>query len=195
MKLVVGLGNPGPRYRRTRHNLGYRVVDALAARWHIGVGGRRYDCELGSGEIAGERVVLAKPLTFMNLSGEAVGKLRRVHKLEPADIIAAYDELDLPFGRVRIRGGGGPGGHRGVVSLIEVLGKGFPRVRIGIGRPPGGSDPAAFVLEHFDPGEEAPIEAAVERAADGIETLVGQGLETAMNAFNRAEPAGPANPA
>src|SRR6185295_13736415 len=147
MKLVVGLGNPGARYRRTRHNLGFGVVDRLAERWGVTIAGRRHEAETASATFAGERTILAKPLTFMNLSGEAVGKLRRLHRLEPAAILAVYDELDLPAGRVRVRGAGGAGGHRGVASMIEALGTGFPRVRIGIGRPPGGSDPTAYVLE------------------------------------------------
>jgi PTH1 family peptidyl-tRNA hydrolase len=186
MKLIVGLGNPGPRYRRTRHNLGFRVVDLLAERWGIHVGGRRHEAESGVGEIAGVSVMLAKPQTYMNLSGGAVAKLRRVRRLEVEDIIAVYDDLDLALGRVRIRGGGGPGGHNGVVSLIAALGREFPRVRIGIGRPPGGEDPAEYVLAPFTAAEVEPIERAIVRAADGVETLLTEGLERAMGTFNRA---------
>ena len=186
MKLVVGLGNPGARYRRTRHNLGFRVVDRLAARWNVTVGGRRHDTELGEGSCAAERVMLAKPLTFMNLSGEAVTRLRRAYRCDAADIIAVYDELDLPFGRIRVRRGGGPGGHRGVVSLIEALGAEFSRVRIGIGRPPGGADPAEFVLEAFTADEAPRLDAIVDRAADAVESLIRDGLEKTMGEFNRA---------
>src|SRR4051812_49284778 len=191
MRLVVGLGNPGARYRSTRHNLGFMVVDALADRWRIGVGGRRHEAELGTGDIAGSRVVLAKPQTFMNASGESVAKLRRLYRLQPADILAVYDDLDLPLGKVRLRGEGGAGGHNGVASLISVLGKGFPRLRIGIGRPPGGADPVGFVLETFTESETAVVAEAVVRAADGVESWLQDGLERTMNSLNRRDAASP----
>ena len=184
MKLVVGLGNPGARYRATRHNIGFRVVERLAERWEIECRKGRYDAEVGVGAVAGARAVLAKPHTFMNASGEAVVKLRRAYRVQPAEIIAVYDDLDLPVGRVRIRGGGRAGGHRGVASLIAVLGTEFARVRVGIGRPEGDHDPVDFVLERFDVGERPVVEEAIERAADGVEALVRDGLERAMSAFN-----------
>lgn len=187
---MVGLGNPGARYRLTRHNLGFMVVDALAERWRIGVGGRRHEAELGTGEIAGARVTLAKPQTFMNASGESVAKLRRLYRLDPQEILAVYDDLDLPLGKVRLRGDGGAGGHNGVASLISVLGKGFPRLRIGIGRPPGGADPVGFVLEPFEASESATIRTAIERGADGVESWIRDGLETAMNQVNRRDASG-----
>ena len=190
MKLIVGLGNPGARYRFTRHNLGFMVVDLLAARWRITVGGKRHDAELGSGEIAESRVVLAKPQTFMNASGDAVAKLRRLYRLDPRDILAVYDDLDLPLGKVRLRGEGSAGGHNGVASLISVLGKGFPRLRIGIGRPPGGADPVGFVLEPFATSEEASARSVIERAADGVEAWLREGLEATMNTLNRRDAAG-----
>ncbi len=189
MKLVVGLGNPGTRYRFTRHNLGFMTVDVLAERWNISVGGKRHEAESGTGEIAGERVVLTKPQTYMNASGEAVGKLRRLYRLEPNEILAVYDDLDLPLGRTRLRGEGGAGGHNGVASLISVLGKGFPRLRIGIGRPPGGADPVGFVLEPFSDAEKPVARDAVARAADGVESWVRDGLEHTMNALNRRDTA------
>jgi PTH1 family peptidyl-tRNA hydrolase len=189
MKLVVGLGNPGTRYRLTRHNLGFMVIDALAERWRIGVGGRRHEAELGTGEISGARVVLAKPQTFMNVSGESVTKLRRLYRLDPPDILAVYDDLDLPLGKVRLRGDGGAGGHNGVASLISVLGKGFPRLRVGIGRPPGGADPVGFVLERFAESEIASVRDAIARAADGVESWLANGLESTMNVLNRSAPA------
>src|SRR5262245_48981233 len=185
MKLVVGLGNPGARYRSTRHNLGFMVVDALAERWRIGVGGRRHEAELGTGSVGGARVVLAKPQTFMNASGESVSKLRRLYRLDPSHILAVYDDLDLPLGKVRLRGDGGAGGHNGVASLISVLGKGFPRLRIGIGRPPGGADPVGYVLESFEAPEISTVRDAIERAADGIESWIANGLEPTMNVLNR----------
>lgn len=189
MKLIVGLGNPGSRYRTTRHNLGFMVVDALAERWRISVGGKRHDAELGSGEIASVRAVIAKPQTFMNASGESVAKLRRLHRLDPADILAVYDDLDLPLGRIRLRADGGAGGHNGVASLISVLGKGFPRLRVGIGRPPGGADPVGYVLEPFDASERSIVEETIGRAADGAESWLAQGLEPTMNVVNRRDAA------
>ncbi len=187
MKLIVGLGNPGSRYRLTRHNLGFMVVDALAERWRISVGGKRHDAELGTGEISSVRAVLAKPQTFMNASGESVAKLRRLHRLDPSDILAIYDDLDLPLGRIRLRAEGGAGGHNGVASLISVLGKGFPRLRVGIGRPPGGADPVGYVLEPFEPSERASVQEAIDRAADGAESWLAQGLEPTMNVVNRRD--------
>ena len=191
MKLIVGLGNPGSRYRATRHNLGFMVIDTLADRWGIGVGGRRHEAELGTGEVAGTRAVLAKPQTFMNASGESVAKLRRLYRLDPTQILAIYDDLDLPLGKVRLRGDGGAGGHNGVASLIAVLGKGFPRLRIGIGRPPGGGDPVGYVLEPFAVAELPTVQSAITRAADGVESWLRDGLEATMNTINRNEAARP----
>lgn len=189
MKLIVGLGNPGSRYRLTRHNLGFMVVDALAERWRISVGGKRHESELGTGEVASTRVVLAKPQTFMNASGESVAKLRRLHRLDPTEILAIYDDLDLPLGRIRLRAEGGAGGHNGVASLIGALGKSFPRLRVGIGRPPGGADPVGYVLEPFDASERSIVDEAIGRAADGAESWITQGLEPTMNVVNRRDTA------
>jgi len=163
------------------------VVDCLAARWGITLSGRRHEAELGVGTFAEGRVVLAKPLTFMNLAGQSVAKLRRAYRLSTSDIVAIYDDLDLPLGRVRIRVAGSAGGHNGVRSLIEALGGEFPRVRVGIGRPLPGVDPVTYVLEAFAPAERRVIEDVVERAADGVEVLLREGPERAMNAFNRRE--------
>ena len=187
MRLVVGLGNPGFRYRLTRHNLGFMVVDALADRWRVAVGGKRHDAETGVGEFANTRVVLAKPQTFMNASGESVSKLRRLYHLDPHDILAVYDDLDLPFGKMRLRGDGGAGGHNGVASLISILGKGFPRLRIGIGRPPGGADPVGYVLEPFTGPESDGLGEIVDRAAQSVESWIAVGLEATMNVANRRE--------
>jgi len=185
LTLVVGLGNPGPRYAHTRHNMGFLVVDELARRWGIGWTSTRHGAESGTGTIAGATVMLAKPQTFMNLSGEAVGRLRRARRLKPEHIVAVYDDLDLPFGRVRIRTGGGAGGHNGVTSLISVLGREFPRVRVGIGRPGPGSDPVEYVLGRFDAADLRIVDEAVGHAADGVEAILDAGLEAAMNRINR----------
>ncbi len=187
MKLVVGLGNPGPRYRLTRHNLGFMVIDALAERWQVTVGGRRHGAELGMGHFAATRVILAKPQTYMNASGEAVAKIRRLYHLEPLDILAIHDDLDLPLGRVRLKGEGGAGGHNGMASLISVLGKGFPRLRVGIGRPLGDADPVGFVLEPFIPAERPLAQEVVNRAVDGVESWLQHGLAATMNVLNRRE--------
>jgi PTH1 family peptidyl-tRNA hydrolase len=190
MRLVVGLGNPGIRYRLTRHNLGFMVIDTLAERWMISIGGRRHGTELGVAVLAATRVILAKPQIYMNASGEAVAKLRRLYHLDPSDILVVYDDLDLPLGRVRLRGDGGAGGHNGVASLISVLGKGFPRLRVGIGRPPGDADPVGFVLEPFTAAESATVREVVGRAAEGVESWVQQGLEATMNLLNRRDTPG-----
>ena len=190
MRLVVGLGNPGARYRMTRHNLGFMVVDAVAARWQVTVGRRRDGAECGMGEFAGTRIIIAKPQTYMNASGEAVAKLRRLYHLELHDILVVYDDLDLPLGRIRLRGDGGAGGHNGIASLISVLGKGFPRLRVGIGRPPGGADPIGFVLEPFAEAERSTVREVVSRAAEGVESWVQRGLESTMNVVNRRDSVG-----
>jgi peptidyl-tRNA hydrolase, PTH1 family len=184
MKLIVGLGNPGSTYARTRHNVGFRVLDRIAERNRLRFGERDYKSQVARGSIAGERCVLLKPQTYMNLSGEAVGRARRALRLEPAEILVVYDDLDLPLGRLRIRDAGGAGGHHGVESIIEAVGgKGFPRIRLGIGRPAG--DPVDYLTdEPVTPEEEPVLDAAVERAAEAVETWLADGIATAMNRFN-----------
>ena len=149
--LVVGLGNPGPQYAKTRHNIGFMVAELLAGR--IGASfkvHKRSGAEIATGRLGGRSVVLAKPRTFMNESGRQVGPLAKFYSVAPADVIVIHDELDIDFGRLRLKLGGGEGGHNGLRSVANALGtKDFQRVRIGIGRPPGRKDPAAFVLENF----------------------------------------------
>ena len=183
--LVVGLGNPGPRHAATRHNVGFRLVDVLAGRWGVAL---RHGDELaawGEGRVADEVVVLAKPVTFMNASGQAVLALRE--SVRPDGIIIGFDDLDLPLGRVRLRGGGGAGGHRGVTSVIEAVGPEFVRVRIGIGRPTT-PETIDFVLAPFAPEEQAVVEDALARAADGVACLLREGLEAAMRLCNGPVP-------
>ena len=184
MKLVVGLGNPGSRYASTRHNVGFMVVDRLARRWGAAVAKKQCNAQVGGAEYDGERVWLAKPQTFMNLSGEAVSCLLHFYRLRPSDLIVVYDERDLPVGRIRLRERGSAGGHRGVASLIQMLGTNeFPRVRIGIGRPPE-TDAVDHVLSGF-PTEERPlIEDALTRAVEAVEDALRDGLATAMNKYN-----------
>ncbi|MCW2521106.1 MAG: Peptidyl-tRNA hydrolase [Mycobacterium sp.] len=181
--LVVGLGNPGPRYETTRHNLGFLVADILADR--IGSGfkvHKRSGAEVATGRLGGRSIVLAKPRVYMNESGRQVGPLANFYSLAPADVIAIHDELDLDFGRIRLKLGGGEGGHNGLRSVASALGtKDFQRVRIGIGRPPGRKDPATYVLENFSAAERQEVGTICEQAADATELLIQLGLETAQN--------------
>lgn len=181
--LVVGLGNPGPTYAKTRHNLGFMVADVLAGR--IGSAfkvHKRSGAEVVTGRLAGTSVVLAKPRCYMNESGRQVGPLAKFYSVPPQQIVVIHDELDIDFGRIRLKIGGGEGGHNGLRSVASALGsKDFHRVRIGVGRPPGRKDPAAYVLENFSATERAEVPTIVEQAADATEILIAQGLETAQN--------------
>ena len=182
-QLVVGLGNPGPQYEKTRHNVGFMVADLLAGR----LGGtfklhKRSGAEIVTGRLGNRPVVVAKPRTYMNESGRHIGPLAKFYSVSPADVIVIHDELDIDFGRIRLKLGGGEGGHNGLRSVVNALGtKDFQRVRIGIGRPPGRKDPAAFVLENFTAAERAEVPAICEQAADATELLIESGLESAQN--------------
>jgi len=181
--LVVGLGNPGPQYAKTRHNIGFMVADLLAAR--IGAPfkvHKRSGAEIVTGRLGNRSVVVAKPRTFMNESGRHIGPLAKFYSVSPADVIVIHDELDIDFGTIRLKVGGGEGGHNGLRSVANALGtKDFQRVRIGIGRPPGRKDPAAFVLEPFTAAERAELATICEGAADATELLIEAGLENAQN--------------
>ena len=181
--LVVGLGNPGENYARTRHNVGFMVADLLAARLGSKFKAhKRSGAEIVTGRLAGRAVVLAKPRCYMNESGRQVGPLAKFYSVPPADIIVIHDELDIDFGRIRLKLGGGEGGHNGLRSVAAALGtQDFQRVRIGIGRPPGRKDPAAFVLETFSAAERAEVPTICEQAADATELLIEFGLESAQN--------------
>ncbi|GLY64338.1 aminoacyl-tRNA hydrolase [Amycolatopsis taiwanensis] len=183
--LLVGLGNPGPRYAGNRHNAGFMVLDELAAR----VGGKfkahRAGAEVLEGRLAGRRVVLAKPRSFMNLSGGPVAGTAKFFKIDPSGIVVVHDELDLPFGAIRLKLGGGDNGHNGLRSITKSLGtKDYFRVRFGIGRPPGRQDPADFVLKDFSSVERKELALEVDSCADAVEALVGKGLTAAQNAFH-----------
>jgi len=183
--LVIGLGNPGGRYANTRHNVGFRCVDLLATRHGLRFDRRQADALVATGEMAGQPVVLAKPHTYMNLSGRAVRGLLAQFRLRPDSLIVVYDDLDLPLGRIRIRAVGSAGGHRGVQSIIDALGTNeFRRVRVGIGRPPAG-DSIAYVLQPFARDEEPIAELACAVAADAIACLLVEGVPATMNKFNR----------
>jgi PTH1 family peptidyl-tRNA hydrolase len=184
--LVVGLGNPGPDYAGTRHNVGHRVVDLLAAR----AGGGRFskhrtNADVLEGRLAGRRVVIAKPRSYMNVSGGPVAGLAQYFSVPVTDVVVVHDELDLEFGVVRLKRGGGEGGHNGLRSVTKALGsKEYLRVRFGIGRPPGRQDPADFVLKRFSGAEQKDLEFAVDLAADAAEALLADGLEAAQNRFH-----------
>ncbi len=185
MILIAGLGNPGSKYEKTRHNLGFRVADLLAERWNLGHYDARFDGEIGKGRPHGKQVLLLKPMTFMNLSGTSVAACARFHKIAPADVWAIHDDLDLPLGHLRIRVSGGSGGHNGVKSIIERLGvPDFARFRIGVGRPSTPVPIEDYVVQPFGADERETAQAMVERAADAVETALKDGLARAMNLFN-----------
>lgn len=186
-RLLVGLGNPGPAYAATRHNVGFRLVDAILARLPgSGPGEPRHhaDSQIWECRFAGRQLYLQKPLTWMNLSGKAVAKLARELELTPAEILVMYDDLDLPLGTLRLRSGGSAGGHNGVASLIECLGsQDFPRLRIGIGGEDRG-EAVEYVLAAFAPAEEALLLAVLRQAREAALLAVRRGVGTAMNAYN-----------
>ena len=186
--LVVGLGNPGREYAGNRHNVGFRVAELLASRVGVRFGRHRRavaDVAEGRLTVGGPRLVLAKPLTFMNLAGGPVAALAQFYKVPLAHVVAIHDELDVEYGRVRAKCGGGEGGHNGLRSMSKSLGsKDYLRVRFGIGRPPGRQDPADFVLSDFSSTERKELEFLVDRAADVVEAVVTRGVEWAQNAYH-----------
>jgi PTH1 family peptidyl-tRNA hydrolase len=185
------LGNPTAKYEKTRHNVGFRVIDRFSGFSGIELRSRKHFSMFGKGEIAGERVILAKPLTYVNLSGKAVGSFMHYYRVAVDDLLLIYDDMDLKPGRIRIRPYGGSGGHNGVESVITVLGSDrFPRIRIGIGRreSAGGTD-ADFVLRNFPRGnfprdEQSVIEEAIDKGARAVEAVIREGLSAAMDKFN-----------
>lgn len=189
MMLVAGLGNPGPAYHGTRHNVGFQVVALLAENLGIRLGREGFRSVWGQGAVAGDTLVLCQPLTYMNRSGTAVVPLLDHLRLEPWQLLVVYDDLDLPVGKLRLRPQGGSGGHRGLASIIRALGEeSFPRLRIGIGSPPPGMAAADYVLSPFHAREVAAMEAVVEFAARGVEMVVEEGVLRAMNRINTWEP-------
>lgn len=186
--LVVGLGNPGPQYAATRHNVGWMVVDLLAQRSGASFKRHRTNAEIAEthlGAPPAPRAVLAKPLSFMNLSGGPTAGLAAYFRVPPEAIIVVHDELDLPLGAIRLKRGGGDNGHNGLKSITKSLStKDYLRVRIGIGRPPGRQDPAEFVLKPFAAAERTEAQIVVEETADAVELLVREGLERAQNAVH-----------
>ncbi|MBS2962174.1 aminoacyl-tRNA hydrolase [Actinocrinis puniceicyclus] len=183
--LVLGLGNPGPGYAATRHNAGFMVVDLLAERMGARFKAHRGGADVVEGRIGGTRVVLAKPKSFMNLSGGPAASLRDFFKVPAERIAVVHDELDLPYGTLRLKRGGGDNGHNGLRSISKSLGtREYLRVRFGIGRPPGRQDPADFVLKPFSSAENKELPFHVDRAADAVESLVTESLEAAQNRYH-----------
>ncbi|OUC78999.1 aminoacyl-tRNA hydrolase [Gordonia lacunae] len=183
MKLVVGLGNPGSKYEKTRHNVGAMVADGLVAsageRWKVH---KKSGAEVAEVRLGGHSVLVAKPRTYMNESGRQIGPLAKFYSVSVDDLIVVHDELDIDFGAVRLKRGGGEGGHNGLRSLSQVLGtRDYLRVRIGIGRPPGRQDPADFVLKPFPSSARSDVELLIANGCDAVELLLGQDLESAQN--------------
>jgi peptidyl-tRNA hydrolase, PTH1 family len=185
MRLVVGLGNPGPEYQDNRHNLGFKVVDELSARARASAPRAKFGAELVEVTIAGERLLLCKPMEYMNVSGQAVARVAGFWKVPASEVIVVHDELDLPFGRLKLGTGGGHGGHNGIRSMLADLGDAsFARVRVGVGRPTPGHDAANYLLSNFSRAEAKELPDLIGAAADAVEAIVKSGLPTAMNKFN-----------
>ncbi|HBQ26757.1 MAG TPA: aminoacyl-tRNA hydrolase [Syntrophomonas sp.] len=183
MKVIVGLGNPGRKYSDTRHNIGFRVLEEIARRSSIEKEESRFNAIIGHIRIGGEKVLLVKPLTYMNLSGKTVQPLARWFKLNLSDLIIIYDDMDLPPGALRLRAQGGSGGHKGMASIIERLGtQEFARIRIGIGRP--NNEAINWVLGRFSPSEQKLMEEVISQAVAAVECWIKQGIDQAMNEYN-----------
>ncbi len=196
MKVVVGLGNPGPRYETTRHNVGFLAVDRLIERWGAQGPQNKHEAEIYQATVKGEKVLILKPQTFMNLSGKAVAPVMLMHKCEPGDLIVLYDELDLKPRAIRLKTGGGAGGHNGIKSIDASLGalaNNYHRLRIGIGHPRTLNlpiQPADYVLQQFSDGELELLDPLFDRIAEAVERVVGGDIKGAMTEFNRDEPQG-----
>jgi PTH1 family peptidyl-tRNA hydrolase len=183
--LVVGLGNPGPQYADTRHNIGFMVVDRLVSEFDLSLGQRKFDARFGRGEIAGETVILAKPLAYMNRSGQPVKLLADYFKIPVGDVFIIHDDIDLAFGRLKIKEKGGHGGHNGIRSLIAAFGDGgFKRLRIGIGRSADRGSVTGHVLGRFDDRESKQLEEIIRRARDAVTMVLSEGTLSGMNYFN-----------
>lgn len=196
MKVIIGLGNPGPAYQSTRHNVGWWVIERLAQRWHAGPPRARHRAAVATATFRGAAVLLVRPLTYMNESGAAVRTLVAAENVVGSDLLVVYDELALPLGQLRVRPRGGAGGHKGLESVLGVLGtQDVPRLRIGIGPPPVGVDRVSYVLGEFAADERPVIEDAADRAAEAVECVLRDGLIAAMDRYNAAPRAAAAAPA
>jgi len=191
MKLIVSLGNPGKTYAHNRHNVGFKCLNYFARLHSIRLDHRQCRAKVGIGEVRGEKLLLAKPITFVNLSGKSVACLVHKHGIPLSDLLVIYDDLDLPLGKIRLRQNGGSGGHKGMNSIISALGsEEFPRIRVGIGRPQGGKQSISedaivnYVLSDFSPQEEAIIKPVIVKVAEAIDCFLTEGIEAAMSKFN-----------
>jgi PTH1 family peptidyl-tRNA hydrolase len=183
--LIVGLGNPGLAYRHNRHNVGFMVADALAEKLDIPLKRVKFKAQIGNGKFEGIPVIIAKPLTYMNISGEAVAPLVRYFKTPLERLLVIHDDMDLPMGTLRMRPSGGSAGHNGMLSIFEKLGtNAIPRLRVGIGRPPGRMDPADYVLHDFPKSEEELLKMVITQACEAALAFITTGLEKAMNTYN-----------
>jgi peptidyl-tRNA hydrolase, PTH1 family len=189
VKAIVGLGNPGSQYKGTRHNVGFDVIDEIARRQSVGFESAPAEALIAKWRRPEEAVLLVKPLTFMNLSGQAIGELARYFKIEVADLIVVVDEVHLPLGKLRARQRGSAGGHNGLKSVIAHLGDEFARLRLGVGRGADQRNMADHVLSRFEKDEMAEVERMTARAADAAEMFITSGIEAVMNAFNGGDPA------
>ncbi|MFY0524264.1 aminoacyl-tRNA hydrolase [Archangium gephyra] len=192
MKLICGLGNPGREYERHRHNIGFMVVEALLPRARAELNHEKFQARVGQGSLGGEKVLFLEPQTYMNLSGRSVAEAARFYKVAAEDILVIHDELDMPFGRLQLKAGGGSGGHNGLKSTVASLGEdGFIRLRFGIGKPQGPNAKdrvAGYVLSNFDDAERRQLDDLIALAADAADTWVRDGLATAMNRYNKRAP-------
>ncbi len=185
MKLIVGLGNPGRRYRLSRHNLGFRAIDHIAGGSLVKVKEKKFRALIGKGKILDEKVILAKPQTFMNLSGEAVGALKGFFRINLTELILIHDDVDLDFGKIRIKQRGGDGGHLGLRSVIESVGDDrFLRIRLGVGRPTPGEEATEYVLSNFTDEQEKALPQVLDIAERAVRALIGFGVQKAMSEFN-----------
>lgn len=186
MKLIVGLGNPGMQYAATRHNIGFEVLDSIAETYNISVIKNKYKALIGDGIIAGEKVILMKPQTYMNLSGEAVKACMDFHKISSEDLIVIYDDISLEIGQLRIRKSGSAGGHNGIKNIIAQIGtEEFPRIRFGVGEKPAGWDLANYVLGRFPEEEMKIVGPRIMDAVKATETMLKSGIDKAMNNYNK----------
>ncbi len=184
MGMVVGLGNPGRRYVDTRHNVGFAVIETLAHRWSIPAEGKQLGALVGSGRISNNKAMLVRPQSFMNRSGTPVRSLMGYFKTPADQVVVVHDDLDLPFGRIQVKRGGGHGGHNGLRDLNKHVGPDYVRVRMGVGRPPQGWDTADYVLGKWTPSEKNELESILDKGADAVESILRDGVEAAMNVVN-----------
>lgn len=185
MKIIVGLGNPGKQYEGTRHNIGFSVIYSISDEYNIRIDSKKHKALIGKGVIEGEKVILAMPLTYMNLSGESVREIMDYYKCSPEDIIVIYDDISLDVGKLRIRSKGSAGGHNGIKNIISHLETDvFDRIKVGVGEKPKGMDLADYVLGRFSKDEQTSIKDSVERARDAVSVILAEGINSAMNKYN-----------